>query len=136
MCRLILYTPTVVHGLHASSFLMDDKQGRAFTTRLETDVDSVALAQFVQEHAEWRTVPEEVACTMCRPGSQVLFIESNGEHKRLVAVACAIPTDPPVVPGSTAFFLNNVIVEKSHRRRGLGKRIVVELIEHCANTQG
>ncbi len=92
---------------------------------------SDVVAEFAQNEAEWRVTNEEMEHVLSMDGLQAATIFDKRHPAKLLAVAMAIPTTAPFVADSPAYFLCNVIVAKSHRGKGLARRLVVEVLRQC-----
>jgi len=86
------------------------------------------ISRFIRKETPWIPSDEEVTSLIRMEDSHVFTMSAN---RKLVATAMIVPT----APGFQPVFLTNVIVAKAHRGKGIGRRMLAEIIIFCESKQ-
>lgn len=91
------------------------------------------VIDFYMTETGWSDPPLDGAKNLlaCNDHVAVCALDKRNANK-LVALAFAVPTQTPYVPTSPAYALSFVIVAQSYRKKGLGRRVMSEVIRVCA----
>lgn len=89
------------------------------------------VANFIREETEWLFTNDEIKFLMTHEGLVAVCATAKNSPQNLIGITLAVPTHSPFFSASRAYSLTYVIVAKSHRRRGIARRIVSEVIRIC-----
>lgn len=85
----------------------------------------------------WETLPADGMGNLfaCKDLVSVCAHEKANE-KKLAAIAFAVPTQTPYVSDFPTYLLSFIVVARTHRNKGLGRRVMSEMIRICADERG
>lgn len=91
------------------------------------------VIEFYLTETGWQDHPLDGAKNLlaCKDHVAVCALDKRNADK-LAAIAIAVPTQTPYVPASPAFALSFVVVGQPYRNKGLGRRVMTEVIRVCA----
>lgn len=106
---------------------MTSELRQRYKIRPDLPMSVTDYARWVRKESGW-TSPDENAQLLL--GKSDKLIISAWENDTMVCTALAVPTYAPLSSGKV-YFINNVITAKEHRRKGLARLLVGELLESC-----
>lgn len=93
------------------------------------------VAEFIRSETGWYVTNDEVGFLLNDQDLVAVLAVTKKSSSLpagdLIGTVIAVPTRSPFVSTSPAYFITNVIVAKSHRRNGIARRMVDEVIQIC-----
>lgn len=89
------------------------------------------VGTFIRAETGWCVTNDKIKLYMSNADAVVVSGTSKKSPGELIAVTIALPTETPFIPTSPAYYVPLVVVAGSHRRKGIGHRIVREVIRIC-----
>lgn len=89
------------------------------------------FGSFIRAEGEWSVTNDKINFLMTTEDAVIVSGTSKKSPEQLIAIAIAGPTSSPFIPTSPAYYITCVVVARSHRRRGIGRRIVCEVMRIC-----
>lgn len=89
------------------------------------------VGAFLRAETGWAVTDDKIK--FCMPCEHLVAVSGTSIKNpgQLIAFAFALPIQSPFIPTSPAYFVPYVVVVGSCRRKGLGHRIVREVIRIC-----
>lgn len=107
------------------------RKGFEFTIHNHCVARSETVARFLSAEMGTFVPHDEIRCLMNSEGLVAVSATAPGTPQQLIAVAIAVPAHAPHIPASSGYALTNLAVAKSHRRQGIARRVVGEIIRIC-----
>lgn len=106
-------------------------QDADYDNQSHCSLSSETVADFMRAETRIPVTNDQVKFLMTDKDFVAVSATVKKSPEDLIAVAIAVPTHAPFIPTSPAYILTNVVVARSHRRKGIGRRIVPEVIRIC-----
>ncbi len=91
-----------------------------------------AYGNWVRTESDWSSTDTSLQLLLGKSGWQGVSVWQGEE---MINSALAVPTYAPLSPSRSEdevlYFINNVITAKGHRRKGLARQAMIELLDNC-----
>lgn len=110
----------------------DDSSVTRYKTRHDIPMTSTAYGKWIRKETGWTTPDVGIEFLMNKKGLEAVSVWQNDE---MVSSGMVVPTHAPLSftrnENEMIYFVNNVITATQHRRKGLARHVVMELLEMC-----
>lgn len=111
------------------------KEGADYEIRRHCSHPNSVVAEFIRSETGWYVTNDEVDFLLNDQDLVAVLAVTKKSPSLpsgdLIGTVIAVPTRSPFVSTSPTYFITNVIVAKSHRRSGIARRMVGEVIQIC-----